>query len=115
MKRLVLIITFLAITIGSYAQKKGSPEQRANEYTEYIATKMDMSKKETKFLNKTLIAKYTDVSGKIKGNDFSKEEKKAIYKDSYEWTNNELKIKFSDKEVKEIFVLMKEFSQKNKK
>ena len=115
MKKVLFLVLFMAITLSSYAQKKGSPEQRANEYTEYIAKSLDMSKEEATFLNKTLLTKYNSVTSKLKENDLSKEEKKAIYKDSYAWTNKELKTKFSDKEVKEIFALIKEFNQKKKK
>lgn len=115
MKKIIFIVVILAFTVNSFAQKKGSPEQRANATTEYVAKNMDLSKKETKFLNKTLQTKFNDVSSKIKGNNFSKEEKKAIYKDSNKWVTNELKTKFSDKEVKQIFSLIKEFNKKNKK
>lgn len=115
MKKILFMVVMLVGTISLYAQQKGSPEQRANEYTEYISNKIDFNRKETKFLNKTLVTKFTDASNKIKGNYLSKEEKKVIYKDSYEWTNKELKTKFSDKEVKEIFSLVKEYSKKSKK
>ena len=115
MKKLLFVLAFLTITVSSYAQKKGSPKQRANECTEYIAKSMDMNKENAQFLNKTLTAKFTNVSNKVRGKKLSKEEKKAIYKESYEWTKKELKSKFQDEEVKQIFKLMDEFNKSKRK
>ena len=116
MKQLVFIVAFLMIAISSNAQEKGStPEERAKEYTEYIDSKMDLSRKERKFLTKTLTSKIAELQLYVKGSDYTRDEKKAFYKDSREWTDKELKSKFTDDEVKEISVLMNDYNKIKKK
>ena len=119
MKNLLVIVAFLMVALSSNAQnaknKGETPEERAKEYTEYIGDKMDLSRREKKFLKKTLIAKISELQLYVKGSDYTKEEKKAFYKDSREWTDTELKTKFSDEEVKEIAELMNEYNKIKKK
>ena len=113
MKKIFLVLLFLGLSLTGFSQNKYL-KTRAHKITEYVSTRMEFNKKETKFLESVLLVKITDVNKKINNKTLTKEDKQAIYKESYLWTKNELEKKFTNKEVKEIFALMKEENSKRK-
>ncbi|PCI07921.1 MAG: hypothetical protein COB73_07570 [Flavobacteriaceae bacterium] len=115
MKKVILFILLAGFLTTANAQKKSYQEKKAKENTTYIADKMELNKKDSNFLHEVLLEKYTSVSSQIKGNDLSKEEKKAVYKASYSVTSKKLAAQFSKDEIKEIFSLLKEINANSKK
>ena len=81
------IMSHLNPTIDSSLSGKKQPERvplighgeilpgTPDEYTEYIGNKMDLSRREKKFLKKTLIAKISELQLYVKGSDYTKEER----------------------------------------
>ncbi len=118
MKKIILVIAFIALTVSINAQSK-MLTKRANISTEFVAARMELSDANKAYLYKTIFANY-DATKKanlkeVQGN----EEKKAIKKKLSESLNSELLAKFSEKETKEILDLLKKEKiqkrEKNKK
>jgi len=114
MKKIILFILLAGFLTTANAQKQSYQEKKAKEDTSYIAKKMDLNKDQKAFLHDVLLEKYESTSKKIKDNDLSKEEKKAIYKASYKTTSEMLAKEFTKEEVNEIFALLKEINKNNK-
>lgn len=111
-------ITFLlfCFTINIQAQeKKSNAQKRAVENSEFITSKMDLSAEQATFLQNVLLEKYESNSKKIKGQNLSQEEKKAIYKQSHKDTNAKLSEKFSKEEINQINELVKAKNKESKK
>lgn len=112
MKKLILMMAIIGLTISVNAQSQKMVD-KAESYSEYVAKAMDLNDVDKLFLNVSLLNSYKDAAERKKG--LSKEEKKVVNKEIRVELKTELGKTFSKEEVKEIFTLMKEKRELDKK
>lgn len=115
MKKIFLFVLFAGLLTTGYAQKQSYAEKTSKENASIISKEMDLNKERAAFLETTLLNKYNSVSKQTKGKDLSKEDKKAIYKESHQSFVKNLSEKFSKEEINKIKELLKKQNQQNKK
>ena len=115
LKKIVLILMLISFTITAQAQQKKSyAQQKAAENTTFVAKKMNLSKDKTTFLHSVLLNKYESNAEKNKDKNLSEEDKKAIYKQSYNDTQTKLAEQFSKEEITQINEHLKQNSKEAK-
>jgi hypothetical protein len=73
---------------------------------------MDLTDEQTQFIEKTLYTKYAENGLKVKGNNLSQEEKKAVYSKAAAATRKLLRQEFSKEEVMSIIKLERQSFKK---
>ncbi|RUA10164.1 MAG: hypothetical protein DSY82_05105 [Flavobacteriia bacterium] len=115
MKKIFLLVFLTGFALTVSAQKKQSHKKRAIAQTDYVSSRMNFNDEQKLFLFNALLEKYETISGQVKGKGLSKEERKAIFKQSNKAMYDKLNTKFSKGEVKKIKAYLKEFQEKNRK
>ena len=111
MKNIFLVIAFLSLTLSSNAQSEKF-QKKISDRTEYVSEAMNMSDTNKAFLYKSYLENNYEANQKKKG--LGTEEKKEIVKEYKEKFEKTLSVKFSQKEIKQIFTLLKEKMKLNK-
>ncbi len=112
MKKLILFLAFIGLTLSVNAQNK-KVKERATEATEFINKTMKLNDANKSFLYKTLLNSFDSTYKKAKG--VPKEQKKTVYKEARKSLNKALSEKFSKDEVKQINTLLKEYKKQSRK
>lgn len=115
MKKIIIFILLFSFLTTVNAQKQTHQVKRAIAQTDYVASRMNFNDAQKLFLHNVLLEKFEETSKQIKGKDLSKEEKQVIYKKTNKVMNDKLSAEFSNKEMKDIKALLKEYNQKKKK
>ena len=119
MKHLLLIFTFLSFAFATNAQNneviKLKADKKAKEYSEYLSKHMSLNRSEKAFIEKTFYTRSLYIFTYAKGEDVTKDYRKALMKKSNQWLEDELNKKFSVEDTKEILALIKEKRKKEKK
>ena len=112
MKKLIIIaIVSILISLSSKAQNNYQIK-RATTFSEYASNKLKLNEADKKFLYDTYLAKFVAQREKIHGKDLSDEEKKQVYKASYNKLIKTLNTRFSAEKSKAIIVAVKEIREK---
>jgi len=111
MKKFILIIVFLGLTIGANAQSQKMKERTAVA-TEYVAKAMNLDDAHKTFLYETVLNGSETVRVKLKSAK-GNEESKAVHKQGREDLKKALSAKFSSKEIKQIETLLKEYKKQS--
>ena len=107
---------FMSISVVTFAQKiPANILKKATAASEYIASELNFDENQKKNIFTILSEKYHSNRKKIRGKDLSSEEKREIYKASFNETKNNLSKKFTMKEVNMINKLHRTWQQNNKK
>ena len=112
MKKSLIIFTFLLTFSYVNAQENKFAVKRASNAVSFISSEMDLTDEQTQFIEKTLYTKYAENALKIKGNNLSQEEKKAVYKNAFITTRKILREQFSEEDVKSIIKLERQSNKK---
>lgn len=117
MRKIVLFILLAGFLTTGFAQEKSYAERVSKENATYVAKDMRLKKDKTKYLEGVLLVKYESVSKGLKaaGSDVSQDDRKAIYKKSYDILMSDLSQEFSQEEIIRINKLLKEQNEKRKK
>ena len=116
MRKLIITILFMSISVATFAQKiPANILKKATAASEYIASELNFDENQKKDIFTILSEKYHSNRKKIRGKDLSSEEKREIYKASFNETKNNLSKKFTMKEVNMINKLHRTWQQNNKK
>lgn len=119
MNRILLLFSFLSLTINSYSQNSDElrvkAQNRAKKEVAYIAEQMKLTPNDIVYLENSFTTKFLYVSTYTKVVDVTTEYKKAIYKKSSEWIATELNKYFSSAETEQILLLFKTRRDHNKK
>ena len=116
MRKLIITILFMSISVVTFAQKiPVNILKKATAASEYIASELNFDENQKKNIFTILSEKYHSNRKKIRGKDLSSEEKREIYKASFNETKNNLSKKFTMKEVNMINKLHRTWQQNNKK
>ena len=116
MRKLIIIILFMSVSIVTFAQKiPANIIKKATAASEYITAEMNFDENQKKDIYIILSEKYDSNRKKIRGKDLSSEEKQKIYKASFIETKNNLSEKFTMSEVNMINKLHRTWQQNNKK
>ena len=116
MRKLIITILFMSISVVTFAQKiPANILKKATAASEYIASELNFDENQKKDIFTILSEKYDSNRKKIRGKDLSSEEKQKIYKASFIETKNNLSEKFTMSEVNMINKLHRTWQQNNKK
>jgi len=116
MRKLIITILFMSISVVTFSQKiPANILKKATAASEYIASELNFNENQKKDIFTILSEKYHSNRKKIRGKDLSSEEKREIYKASFNETKNNLSKKFTMKEVNMINKLHRTWQQNNKK
>jgi hypothetical protein len=116
MRKLIITILFMSVSVVTFAQKiPANILQKATAASEYIASELNFDENQKKDIFTILSEKYDSNRKKIRGKDLSGEERQKIYKASFIETKNNLSEKFTMKEVNMINKLHRTWQQNNKK
>tara|TARA_B110000003_G_scaffold83922_1_gene85883 strand:+ start:22793 stop:23143 length:351 start_codon:yes stop_codon:yes gene_type:complete len=116
MKKFIITILFLSISLTTFGQKTPSYiVKKATAASEYIAAEMNLDENQQKNIYTILSEKYDSNRKDIRGKNLSNEEKQKIYKASFTKTKQYLSEKFTMKEVNMINRLHRDWQKKNKK
>jgi hypothetical protein len=106
-KSINIIVLILLISFSSKAQNNYQIK-RATTFSEYASNKLKLNEADKKFLYDTYLAKFVAQREKIYGKDLSDEEKKQIYKASYNKLIKTLNTRFNAEKSKAIMAAVKE-------
>jgi len=117
MRKIVLFILLTGFLTTGFAQAESYSQRVSKENAAYVAKDMNLKKDKTKYLEGVLLVKYESVAKELKaaGSDISQEDRKAIYKKSYNKLISDLSQEFSKEEISRINKLLKEQNEKRKK
>jgi len=101
-KKSILVILLLSISISAFAQKESVAEKRATIATDYIAEKMNLDADKKSFVHEVLVEKFQSNMAQTKGKNLTSDEKKVIFKGSNGIAMKKLGEKFTKEEVKQI-------------
>ena len=110
--RILLVCFVVAISMGLQAQDNKYAAKRAANAVAFISSGMDITDEQAQFVENTLYTKYAENALKIKGNNLSQEEKKAVYKSAFITTRKILREQFSEEDVKSIVKLERQSNKK---
>lgn len=115
-KKSIVIVLLISVSVASFAQKKDSSVQsKATVATEHITKKMNLDADKKAFVYAVMYEEYGTVIGKIRGKGLAKEEKKSIFKAANDVANKKLKEQFSNEEIKLINKYQQESNKLGKK
>ncbi len=112
MKKIILIIAIIGLTLNLSAQSQKLKDKTLSN-TEYIAKAMDFNDLQKNYLYKTMLNNSHKGYEMRKG--LSKEERKEVNKELRKELKTSLSIEFSNDEIKQIFALLKEKKELDKK
>ena len=117
MRKIVLFILLTGFLTTGFAQEESYAQRVSKENATYVAKDMNLKKEKTKYLEGVLLFKYESVAKELKvaGSYVSQENRKAIYKKSYDKLMSDLSQEFSKEEILRINKLLKEQNEKRKK
>lgn len=109
MKKFSLLILLIAFTFGVQAQNPPKYQvERAAVFADYISEKMDLNDDDKAFVMQVMLDRVVGASKRVRGNNLSTEEKKAVYKSEYAKSQQRLAEKFGNKTSREMMTLSNE-------
>jgi hypothetical protein len=109
MKKFSLLILLIAFTFGVQAQNPPKYQvERAAVFADYISEKMDLNDDDKAFVMQVMLDRVVGASKRVKGQNLSTEDKRAIYKDEYAKAQEKLAQKYDKKTSREMMALSNE-------
>ena len=112
-----LILLFLLIGLVTEAASQNIEKQankRAKLATAFLASEMDLNKKESDFLYDVLYEKILFVKDQITNRNLSQDDKKEVYNKSTKDAKKKLSTNFSPEQIKQILKSLNNFNSSKK-